>query len=79
MGATSRALTAAGASTLSLVAEKDRYVVGHILFSPVTIETAAGRVTAIGLAPMAVLPDQQRKGIGARLVQGPRRAQTARP
>ena len=69
MGATSRALTAAGASTLSLVAEKDRYVVGHILFSPVTIETAAGQVTAIGLAPMAVLPDQQRKGIGARLVQ----------
>ena len=48
-----RALTAAGASTLSLVAEKDRYVVGHILFSPVTIETAAGQVTAIGLAPMA--------------------------
>jgi len=64
-----RALTAAGAPTLSLVAEKDRYVVGHILFSPVTIETPAGQVTAIGLAPMAVLPDQQRKGIGARLVQ----------
>ena len=62
-GATPRALTAAGASTLSLVSEKDRYVVGHILFSPVTIETAAGQVTAIGLAPMAVLPDQQRKAL----------------
>ncbi len=64
-----RDLTAAGASTLSLVAEKDGYVVGHILFSPVTIETPAGQVTAIGLAPMAVLPDQQGKGIGTRLVQ----------
>ena len=64
-----RELTAASASTLSLVAEKDGYVVGHILFSPVTIETPAGQVTAIGLAPMAVLPDQQRKGIGTRLVQ----------
>jgi putative acetyltransferase len=64
-----RELTAAGASTLSLVAEIDGYVVGHILFSPVTIDTPAGQVTAIGLAPMAVLPDQQRKGIGTRLVQ----------
>src|SRR2546421_11594140 len=64
-----RELAAAGASTLSLVAEKDGYVVGHILFSPVTIETQAGQMIAIGLAPMAVLPDQQRKGVGTRLVQ----------
>jgi putative acetyltransferase len=62
-------LTAAGASTLSLVAEEGGCVVGHILFSPVTIETHAGQVIAVGLAPMAVLPDQQRKGIGTRLVQ----------
>jgi putative acetyltransferase len=61
-------LRTAGAVTLSLVAEVAGGVVGHILFSPVTIETAAGEVTAVGLAPM-VLPEHQRKGIGSKLVQ----------
>jgi putative acetyltransferase len=64
-----RELRAAGAVTLSLVAERDGIVVGHILFSPVTIETAAGMFDAVGLAPMAVLPDDQRRGIGSRLVR----------
>jgi putative acetyltransferase len=64
-----RELSAAGVSILSLVAEKDGHVVGHILFSPVTIEPFAGQVSAVGLAPMAVLPDQQGKGIGTRLVE----------
>jgi putative acetyltransferase len=64
-----RELRAAGASTLSLVAEKDGCVVGHILFSTVTMDSPAGQLTGIGLAPMAVLPDQQRKGIGTLLVQ----------
>src|SRR4029450_3871793 len=52
--------------TLSLVAELDGTVVGHILFSPVTIEPAG---TAIGLAPMAVLPGPQRRGGGGRLAR----------
>ena len=52
--------------TLSLAAELDDAVVGHILFSPVSIEPEG---TAIGLAPMAVLPEHQRRGIGGRLVR----------
>ncbi|HET9036717.1 MAG TPA: N-acetyltransferase [Myxococcaceae bacterium] len=60
------ALRANGGMTLSLVAELGGTVVGHILFSPVTIEPAG---TAIGLAPMAVLPGHQRRGVGGRLVR----------
>lgn len=53
---------------LSLVAiEKDK-IVGHILFSPVTIEGEHGVVKGMGLAPMAVLPEFQRQGIGSQLV-----------
>lgn len=57
-----------GAFTLSLVAVVENEVVGHILFSPVTIESAGSRFNAIGLGPMAVLPPYQRKGIGSQLV-----------
>ena len=60
------ALRANGGMTLSLVAELDGAVVGHILFSSVSIEPEG---TAVGLAPMAVLPGQQRRGIGGRLVR----------
>lgn len=54
--------------SLSLVAEEDE-VVGHILFTPVTVEGAGQRVFGMGLAPLAVLPEHQRKGIGSRLVR----------
>lgn len=46
-----------------------RRVVGHIFFSPVSIETESGDFTAMGLAPMAVLPEHQNQGIGAQLVR----------
>ncbi len=62
-------LRAANALTLSLVAIQDDKLVGHIAFSPVTIETADGIVDAIGLAPMAVLPEYQRRGIGSKLIE----------
>jgi putative acetyltransferase len=63
------ALRAAGALTLSLVATADGELVGHVAFSPVTITgAAAGTTSAIGLAPMAVLPSWQRRGVGTRLV-----------
>lgn len=54
---------------ISLVAEVDDQIVGHILFTPVTIETKNGVIDGMGLAPMAVLPDFQKKGIGARLIE----------
>jgi putative acetyltransferase len=63
------ALRAAGAATVSMVAVRAGQVVGHILFSPVTVGSPSGDFSAIGLAPMAVLPDRQRRGIGSRLVR----------
>ena len=54
---------------LSLVAEKDNHVVGHIFFSPAVIEQGGTQITGRGLAPMAVLPDHQRQGIGSALVK----------
>jgi putative acetyltransferase len=53
---------------LSLVAEEDGRILGHILFSPIHIQTAAGPLPAISLAPLAVLPEFQRRGIGSALV-----------
>ena len=58
-----------GALTLSLVALRENEVVGHILFSPVTIEFPGSSFNAIGLGPMAVLPPYQGKGIGSQLVR----------
>ena len=63
------ALRRKGAFTLSLVALLADQVVGHILFTPVKIESADSSFEALGLGPMAVLPAYQRKGIGSRLVQ----------
>ena len=63
------ALRESGDDFLSLVAHCDGEVVGHILFTPVTIETARGTVRGMGLAPMAVLPERQRQGIGSALVR----------
>ena len=54
---------------LSLVAVKQNQVVGHILFSPATVETPQKKVQGMALAPMAVLPEYQRQGIGSRLVR----------
>jgi putative acetyltransferase len=59
------ALRAHGAVQLSLVATVDGRIAGHILFSPVT---APGPATGVGLGPMAVTPDQQRRGVGAALI-----------
>lgn len=64
------ALRANGALTLSLVAELDAQIVGHIAFSPVTVEDERGDVTVgMGLAPMCVRKHRQRTGIGGQLVR----------
>lgn len=60
------ALREADALTLSLVAEMDGRVVGHIAFSPV--EISDGTTDWYGLGPVAVLPDLQRQGIGSALI-----------
>jgi putative acetyltransferase len=54
---------------LSLVALCQGDVVGHILFSPVTIPNRNDGVQGMGLAPLAVLPAFQRRGIGSKLVE----------
>jgi len=62
------ALRAAHAVILSLVADDAGTVVGHILFSPVMIERPGSSLVAVGLAPMAVAPSHQRRGVGTKLV-----------
>src|SRR5688500_12949132 len=54
---------------LSLVAEVERRVVGHLLFSRMWVESLSDTTEAVALAPVAVLPDHQRKGIGSSLIQ----------
>ena len=54
--------------TISLVATVKDKVVGHILFSPVTIESNSNNLRVAGLAPLAVLPEYQNRGIGSSLV-----------
>jgi putative acetyltransferase len=62
-------LRAEGAVLLSLLAEVENQIIGHLLFSRMTVETAQGPVAAISLAPLAVLPEHQGRGVGSRLVR----------
>jgi putative acetyltransferase len=62
-------LRAKVAPTTSLVAEVDGAIVGHIFFSPVTIDGVGGEDVMLGLAPMAVREKFQRQGIGRQLVE----------
>ncbi|UFX44113.1 N-acetyltransferase [Bradyrhizobium sp. 41S5] len=62
------ALRQAGALTISLAAvSDDASIVGHVAFSPVQIDRAAGRW--YGLGPVSVVPDMQRQGIGGALIR----------
>ena len=58
-----------GVLSISLVAVRDGEIVGHIAFSPVKVESEGLSFEAIALAPMAVLPEYQRKGIGSQMVR----------
>lgn len=59
------ALRSNGAVLLSLVATLDGQVVGHIMYSPLSVSEANGAA----LGPLAVLPEHQRQGIGSKLVE----------
>ncbi|MGB5874667.1 MAG: N-acetyltransferase [Bacteroidota bacterium] len=54
---------------ISLVAESGDRIVGHILFTPALLPGDGKTLRGMGLAPMAVLPEHQRQGIGSRLVE----------
>jgi putative acetyltransferase len=61
------ALRAEGSVLLSLVAVEDE-IVGHVLFSRMSIDEATRSIAAAALAPVAVRPDRQRRGIGGALI-----------
>lgn len=68
------ALRRNGKAVISLVAVDEEEVLGHILFSPVTVTPPGGaspssKAKGIGLAPVAVRPDAQSQGIGSRLIR----------
>src|SRR5262245_17418899 len=60
------ALRSNGAALLSLVATIDGRVVGHIMYSPLSV---GGESVGAALGPMAVLPEHQRQGIGGKLIE----------
>ena len=63
------ALRPAAHPQLSLVAVENGQVVGHIFFSPVSIESEDSTSSALALGPLAVLPEYQRQGVGSQLVR----------
>jgi putative acetyltransferase len=63
------ALGAEGYVRASLVAEAEGRVIGHILFSNLPILTPDATIPALSLAPLAVIPEKQRQGVGSALVR----------
>ncbi|MGH6633882.1 GNAT family N-acetyltransferase [Sphingopyxis sp.] len=64
-----RMIEADGDTLVSLVAERDGAIVGHILFSRMDVEADGQPLVAAGLAPVAVLPGRQGQGIGDALIR----------
>lgn len=63
------ALRAATHPHVSLVAVEDGAVVGHVFLSPVTLDAAEPSPPLAGLAPVGVLPERRRRGIGSALIR----------
>jgi putative acetyltransferase len=58
-----------GDIALSLVAEQDGQLVGHVLFSPMAVEADGHMLKAAALAPVSVIPQAQGKGVGSALIR----------
>jgi putative acetyltransferase len=54
---------------LSIVADLNNKIIGHILFFPIKIRKGKTRYVSLALAPMSVLPEYQNRGIGGRLIE----------
>lgn len=63
------ALVADGLDAVSLLARLDDEPVGHILFSPLTVEVDGRAIPALALAPVGVTPAYQKRGIGSALIE----------
>jgi putative acetyltransferase len=63
------ALAREGDAIISLVAERDGEILGHVLLSRMAVSGGRRTYRALGLAPVAVLPGAQRKGVGSALVR----------
>jgi putative acetyltransferase len=59
----------AGKAAIALVGCENERVIGHILFSPITIANAPTGFRGLALGPIGVLPEHQRKGIGSTLIR----------
>ena len=62
------AVRRAGRAVISLVAVDPSGIVGHVLFTPLAVDSPGQPISALALGPMAVLPEVQRSGVGSRLV-----------
>lgn len=56
-------------SNLSLVAKYKNRIIGHVLFYPIKINAGRRKCDSLALAPISVLPDFQRRGVGSRLIK----------
>ena len=64
-----RMIEADGDALVSLVAERDGVIVGHVLFSRMDVEADGAALSAAGLAPVSVAPERQGQGIGEALIR----------
>lgn len=53
---------------LSLVAEQNQELIGHVLLTKITIENEGKQTTSLALAPVSVLSDYQKQGVGSQLI-----------
>jgi len=56
-------------AVVSLVAVENNRIVGHVLFSPTSVDDPAENLELVGLAPVGVLPEHQNEGVGSSLIE----------